>query len=347
MSFLHRRRGDRATTAAVIAALGVATLLAPLAPAAAEAAASTAPVATAAARTVTPATAPAAAPPTAPAAAPAADTSYPLRGVTEKLGPGITLDRRTTLTGEGWFDDQVLTVDLAQPAVSTDLITAGPGVSDRGPISAAANARGAVAATNGDFFDIDGSGAPLGAAVQGGELLKSAQIGGRVQVGITRDRIASVVDAAIEATATLGGAAYPVLALNTVNGSSPADALIAFTPGWGTASRSRGLEGAPAVVEALVVDGAIRSVTDGPGTGVIPSGAFVLQARGASAAELRALPIGTPAALDYRLKDELAGRMNMVIGANAVLVRDGAVVQQTDTSLAPRTALGMKDDGRT
>lgn len=339
MSLLHRRRGSCATTAAVIAAIGVATVLAPLAPGTAVAAASTAPAPTAPARTIALATAP--------AAAPAADASYPLRSVTEKLGPGITLDRRTSLTGDGWFDDQVLTVDLAQPAVSTDLITAGPGVSDRGPISTAANARGAVAATNGDFFDIDGSGAPLGAAVQGGDLLKSAQIGGRVQVGITRDRIASLVDAAIEATATLGGTPYPVLALNTVNGSSPADALIAFTPGWGTASRSRGLEGAPAVVEALVVDGAIRSVTDAAGTGAIPAGAFVLQARGASAAALRALPIGTPAALDYRLKDELAGRMNMVIGANAVLVRDGAVVQQSDTSLAPRTALGIKDDGRT
>lgn len=287
------------------------------------------------------------APPAAAQAAPADPNSLALLDESEDLGPGITLRHHTSLDASGWYDDQFLTVDLAEPAVTTDLLTAGGSVTDRGPVSAAADRRGAVAATNGDFFDIDGTGVPLGAEVQDGKLLKSAAIGPWNHAGVGRDGLARLVDATVEASATFAGASHPVLSLNTVNGTSPADALIAFTPVWGSVPRGRGLPGATDAVEVLVRDGAVVSVTTGAGTGPIPDGAFVLLGRGREATALLALRPGDPATLRYGLKDEVARQMRFVVGGNRLLVRDGAVVPQKDTSVAPRTALAISDGGRT
>lgn len=286
--------------------------------------------------------------------APAGDTTpavatAPLALVdrTEDVGPGVSLHHLTSLDRTGWYDDQVLTVDLSNPVVSTDLLTSGSAVTDRGPISQAADRRHAVAATNGDFFDIDGSGAPIGTEVQDGMLLKSQAIGGEEHAGVGTDGLARLVDATVDATADVGGELHRVLALNTSNGASPTDALVAFTPLWGTVPRIRGLQAAGGVVEVLAQDGKVVSVTEGAGTGAIPAGAFVLLGRGAEAQKLRMLRPGDPASLSYTLKDDVARSMKFVVGGNKLLVRNGMAVPQTDRSVAPRTALGIKDGGKT
>src|SRR5215510_9086929 len=105
----------------------------------------------------------------------------PLVNTLEKIGPGIDLQHVKALDQKGWYDAQFLTVDLSNSAVSTDLLTSGP-VASGGPLSVAANSSGAVAAVNGEFFDIGNSNAALGGEIQNGQLLKTADIGGRAHV---------------------------------------------------------------------------------------------------------------------------------------------------------------------
>src|SRR3954454_22221323 len=92
---------------------------------------------------------------------------------TETIGPGITLEHDKFLDSSGWYDEQVLTVDLSNSAIKSDLLTA-PHVAEGEALSSQANRAGATAGVNGDFFDIDSTQASLGGEIQAGNLIKSA-----------------------------------------------------------------------------------------------------------------------------------------------------------------------------
>ncbi|MEU5943354.1 phosphodiester glycosidase family protein [Micromonospora sp. NPDC047548] len=275
----------------------------------------------------------------------------PLINTVEKLGPGINLQHVKALDEKGWYDAQFLTVDLSNSAVSTDLLTSGP-VASAGPLSAAANKAGAVAGVNGEFFDIGNSNAALGGEIQNGQLRKTADIGGRQHVGVSKDGIAQLVDLTVNTTAYFADADHKVLSINAANGGGvPADGLIVFTSAWGTYSRNRGLAGVAndQIAEVLVENGSVVSVTpNGPaGSGTISDDGFVLVGRGAAATAIRALQPGDPVKLSYALADDVAKTMKFALGDGGTIVSGGQVVPGLTTSIAPRTALGFKDGGHT
>lgn len=89
-----------------------------------------------------------------------------LPGNTEHIAPGVVLSAFQATGGSytevasGYY----LTIDYATPGLQLDY--SGPAtVSETAPTSALAAADGAVAAVNGDFFDIGATGAPLGLGV--------------------------------------------------------------------------------------------------------------------------------------------------------------------------------------
>ncbi|SIR58612.1 Calcineurin-like phosphoesterase [Micromonospora avicenniae] len=275
----------------------------------------------------------------------------PLVNTNEKIGPGIGLQHVKALDQRGWYDAQFLTVDLSNHAVSTDLLTSGP-VASGGPLSVAANKAGAVAGVNGEFFDIGGSNAALGGEIQNGQLVKTADIGGRQHVGVSQDGIAQLVDLTVDSTANFAGADHKVLSINAANGAGvPADGLIAFTAAWGTYSRNRGLSGVDAsrIAEVVVSGGKVVSVApNGPaGSGAIPEDGFALVGRDAAATALRELHPGDPVTLKYSLSNDVTKKMKFALGNGGTIVSGGKVAPGLDTSIAPRTALGFKDGGRT
>lgn len=272
----------------------------------------------------------------------------PLVDTVEKIGPGIDLKSVKALESSGWYDARFLTVDLSNKAVGTDLLTSGP-VASGGPLSEAARKAGAVAGVNGEFFDIGGSTAALGGEIQDGKLLKTADVSGRQHVGVSKDGVAQLVDLAVDAQATFAGADHKVLTINAANGAGvPADGLIAYTPGWGTYSRNRGFAGVDAsqVAEVVVVGGKVVSI-GAPGAGQLPDDGFALVGRDAAAATLRALQVGDPVTLKYEMSNDATKAMKFALGNGGTVVKDGKVVPGLDSSIAPRTALGFKNGGRT
>jgi 3',5'-cyclic AMP phosphodiesterase CpdA len=283
------------------------------------------------------------------AAAPAAHAADQLALIdkTEPVGPGITLRHEKFLDSTGWYDEQVLTVDLANAAVKSDLLTA-PSVAQGEPLSTMANRVGAAAGVNGDFFDIDNTGASTGGEVQGGALIKSADVGGWAHVGVSKTGIGQLVDLTLQATATLNGTAQPIASINAADaGGIPANSMIAYNSAWGTATRARPLTGVANVAEALVQDGKVVSVSPTVGAGAIPANGFYLVGRDAAATAIKALNAGDPVTLTYGLKDAIAQQMQWAIGTNKPLVTNGVALAEGDTSVAPRTAIGFKDGGRT
>jgi len=276
------------------------------------------------------------------------------------LAPGLELTRFARLTEDGWQSGEVLVAHTGPGGGGPSLGYLGPdAVAGNATVSQMAADRGAVAAVNGDFFDINNSGAPMGAAVDGGTLLKSPNPGREKAVVVGSDGIGRLAQLFLSGTVVVttpdGSQTLPVTGLNVT--ALPAGGTGVFDASWGDVSRTRPLGAGETGVEVQVrVD---RDATAGtvvavgtPGSGRLPDDVRAVVARpGAAADVLAALEPGVELTLEYGLRDD-AGDVAVAVGGDPDdwLLEDGEVTSATSelaTARHPRTAIGFDETGTT
>ncbi|MDQ1031610.1 hypothetical protein QF035_009192 [Streptomyces umbrinus] len=291
-----------------------------------------------------------------------------------RLAPGVRYTEFDIPAAKGVAHAHVLSVDLRNPRVSVDLLHPGV-VAARAPVSRLADAQGAVAGVNGDFFNItetqhpgvEATGASVGPAIAGGRTLKAAVPDGqrfgpalppgtstRDVLGVGTDHRARLDSLALDGSVATTETRLPLGGLNQY--ALPVGSVGAFTSDWGTVSRVRATCGtdtdraAPCSTdthEVTVQDGRVVSSADTPGNGPIASGTTVLVGREAGAQQLRKLSLGERVTVRHRLV-AAASRIpyRFVIGGYPVL-RGGQPLAGLDTTTAAvRTAAGISDGGR-
>ncbi|MFE2147154.1 multidrug transporter, partial [Streptomyces sp. NPDC059456] len=197
--------------------------------------------------------------------APARAAEAPAEGIEtartgRQIAPGIRLESYDRLEADRWLRIDELRVDLGgSGGVRAEYL------GGRGPATVAESAarhpagpgRRVVAAVNGDFFDIRGTGAPLGPGVGGGRLLHSAGPGpgAAPAVGFSPDGTGRVLRIGLAGSVTLpGGTVRPLAGYNAARPA--AEGLSAYTADWpGT---------------QLPAPGTAVAVRDGPGTAGAP-----------------------------------------------------------------------------
>ncbi|MEU6646060.1 phosphodiester glycosidase family protein [Saccharomonospora sp. NPDC046836] len=261
--------------------------------------------------------------------------------VTSTVSPGLTLTEFDRFDPRGWLRGDTLTVDLTADVRPTYL---SPGtVAARTPLSQQAERVGAVAAVNGDFFDINATGAPIGVGIAGGELQTAPASGHNLTASITEDGTARLAEVFLTASLTLPGG-QTVTAANLNGATVRADGIGIYTPLWGNASRVTAVAGTSRVRELEIRDGVVTDIRDRPADGPIPGGSTVVLARDRGADALAGLQPGDAVAVDYAPRSD-AGDISVAVGGNKVLLRDG-VIQLVDAVTAhPRTAVGFSADG--
>ncbi|MFD4641841.1 phosphodiester glycosidase family protein [Lentzea sp. NPDC058436] len=245
------------------------------------------------------------------------------------VAPGVTLSSFDWYEPDGWVRGDALAVDLTKARV---------GYVDPGTVTQAAplsqQAPQAVAAINGDFFDINNSNAPEGVGVQDGRLRKSGN--GRA-VGIDAAGIGSVMETFFEGT--LNGT-HELTQLNSAK--IDVDGIGVFNPLWGTYSRARAVQGATNAAEVIVKNDVVQKVQSPSGE---PVEGYALVGRDKGADALKALKPGDRAEISYRNRTSDGSEPRTAIGGRQLLVRDGKNVAPAD-ALHPRTAVGFSRDGR-
>ncbi|MER6914367.1 phosphodiester glycosidase family protein [Streptomyces sp. NPDC000594] len=272
------------------------------------------------------------------------------------IAPGIRLTSFDRLESDKWLRVDTLSVDLdgaGARGVGADYLSPGR-VAARDTVSALAArhdpgpGRRTVAAFNGDFFDINQTGAPQGPGIARGEITHSPAPGAHRAVGIGPDGAGRVLRLYFDGTLTLPSGPYPLTAYNAAD--VPAGGIGAYTPAWGSADRALTVDRARPVAEALVRDGAVVSVTDRPGSGPIEDGTTVLVGREAGADRLAALRPGDRVGMAYRPRTDDGGPVpRTAVGGRELLVVDGVPQNhdgQGNNATAPRTAVGFSRDGR-
>ncbi|MER7467767.1 phosphodiester glycosidase family protein [Streptomyces sp. NPDC097981] len=270
-----------------------------------------------------------------------------------QIAPGIRLESYDRLESDRWLRIDELLVDLGGSGGLRAEYLGGRGpatVAEAAARHPAGPGRRVVAAVNGDFFDIRGTGAPLGPGLGGGRLLHSATPGPAAApaAGFGADGSGRVQHIRLDGSVTLPGAA--VRPLTGYNAARPAaEGLSAYTSDWpgkelpavGTAVAVRD---GRVTAAAPPVRGPARRERPEPGTTLLAAAAD-----GTAAAELAALRPGDPVAVAVRAVPDTGPVPVAAVGGREALVVAG-VPQNHDgepnNTAAPRTAVGFSRDGR-
>ncbi|MDY0811761.1 phosphodiester glycosidase family protein [Kitasatospora purpeofusca] len=294
--------------------------------------------------------------------------------VHEQVAPGVEYQAFTLATPRGTTRVHVVTAHLDHPAVTAGLLHPGA-VAARLPVSRMAQDAGAVAAVNGDFFNISeeqhpgvqATGAPCGPVVLDGLAVKAAvptaqrfgwelPAGGSVEdvLGVGLDGRARTGRLALDGRIRTPDGVRELGGLNQY--ALPVGSVGAFTARWGQVSRARAACGSDErradpcttdTYEVTVREGHVVAVSDTPGSGAVPSGDTVLLGREAGARYLRELTPGAPVDVDYRLDAGDTPPFAFALGAHPLLQGREPLPGLDEVTAEPRTAAGIADGGRT
>ncbi|WP_079032137.1 phosphodiester glycosidase family protein [Streptomyces specialis] len=270
----------------------------------------------------------------------------------QTIAPGAELTTFQRLESDKWLSAQALSIDLTSDLrvdhLAPEAVAAAAPLSELVAAHDPGEGRAVVAAINGDFFDINGSSAPLGPGISGGELVHSGTGTAVEAVGIGPDGAGRVLDVYFDGTLTLPTGEADLDGYNAAG--VPEGGIGLYTARWGEADRAPAVAGADDVTEVVVEDGEVTTVSDKPGRGPVPDGATVLLGREAGAATLATLDAGDPVAVEYDATTGDGGPLpGTAVGGRGVLVVDGAPQDwegRPNNATAPRTAVGFSRDGQ-
>ncbi|PUA82411.1 phosphodiester glycosidase family protein [Nocardioides currus] len=258
---------------------------------------------------------------------------------TYEIAPGLTIREWDQTDYRGPVRANLLTVDLNAANISLDYLGA-PYAVRRQTVSQMGAAEGAIAAINGDFFDISDTGAALGVNIdrQRGLLSGSAtgwipenasfylDSTGRPQIG----PLATKTKLRQRPRWPVSGINPPTVAPNSIG---------LYTSDWGWTKGYSVTDGEKKVREVVVVDGKIVSNKATLSKGRKVKGQ-VMVARGTAANLLKQLKVGRKATFKYKAKPGAT----MAVSGDRPLLLNGVQTVINDTLMHPRTAIGIDVD---
>lgn len=255
-----------------------------------------------------------------------------------KVAPGVTYRAWRFTTHAGSQRVHLLDVDPAKPGVSIAYRNNAT-LQMRAPTSRiVANDPTAVGGTNGNYFDISDTGAPVGVGRSRTRGVTHAPASG------WNNAFYQTADGSYDVgTVTLTGHLaqhpdWPVTGLNLPHARP--NAITLYTPVWGKARGRAVLDGRRTPVrEVHVKDGVVRQNTTTLMKGRTFQG-YLLIGLGRGAKLLRTLKVGS----DLDASWALDPKPKMAITGSQVLVQHGRVVAADDGQKAPRTAVGIDQD---
>lgn len=264
----------------------------------------------------------------------------------------------------------VIQVDLQNPYVKLDVMTGkGGNLNSKQSTGGMAKENGAVAAVNGDYFNVSGELAPIGGQVSDGVLVSTpSELSGMYALTVTKDGKPMIDEYSFDGTVKADdGSTFALRGINkedyTVESSSVkyshANSMYIYTPAWTSTKRPNDPSTTP--TEVLVQNGVITQISDKKALNMtVPADGYILRAHGTAATWIMThLAVGQTLNADYKLKAKTTGEtvdpsnLQMMIGGHTILVNDGkAATFSRDIAasgiggIRARTAVGYSQDGR-
>jgi len=269
----------------------------------------------------------------------------------EAIGPGVNYDRWQLRTGIGPLTVHITTIDLRNPYVSLAVgLHHDNVVGPDEPLSAMADRAHAEAAINGDYFDINESGAPLNVVAVAGRFLH--QPDGAAALVVGSDGSASMGPVTLQVT--IADATGARLSIASINDWSKENGLSLLTPEFGVNNLGADLE---VVLTPAATAGSYRVAAVGQSVAqLLPLGPadLAIVARGAESVG-RAIAFASNDVVSVTFDGSPPpASISFALGGGPLLLRDGKPVvdpvvpaaQETDVRY-PVTGAGLSADGST
>lgn len=270
---------------------------------------------------------------------------------------GVEMQTHSSISGGGSALVYVLKIDLSNPYVKLNTMVGSNGTLDKNQRVTDMTVRSrAVAAVNGDFFQMNDSGRPIGLTYSDGNMITSpAMRSDMYGFAITTDNnpVIDVFSFSGRITAP-GGNSFPLSGINKpaylISGGSSSDAntLQMYNPAWGLNSRGNnsGLQG---VVEMVVSGNVVREIRKDMPSIAIPGDGYVLRGHGPAASFLQEnFHQGDQVGVEYTVGP--LDNIYAAVGGQALLIKDGTIPNSFTQEIkgrVARTAAGFSSDGKT
>lgn len=257
----------------------------------------------------------------------------------QRIAPGLDHVAFSRLEDGGWVTGDILVADLTTPTLSLDVVDSGT-ITEPAPVSEQVAGTRAVAAVNGDYFDMNATGAPVGTNVSRDGIRTGAA--SPREAFTVADGIAAVQTLMAEGTLTTPAGDVRIDAVNAP--SIPHDGVGVYTAAWGDYTLDNPVGGPAAisshVARATVVDGVVTAVGEGAGEPAIPADGHVLLGRESGADAIAALEVGDTVQISVGPSADV----DLAVSGSQRLVENGRK-GTADQVEAARTAVGVNEDG--
>lgn len=273
------------------------------------------------------------------------------------ISAGLVQETYLWPTSYGNIKVQVLVCDLTHPGFHIEVLPGAGEYTRRATVSQMASGSGAVAVTNGDFFNTALQGSPIGPSVVDGRLQSSpAWITGLYSLGIDASGTAHIEPMIYAGQVTAqDGATFPIDGLNKTYywhdpslAESHTDKIQAYNDFWGSPSR-----GHKTHTEVLVnQEGLVERISWGATLPYeVPDTKTILQVHGQAEDFVRDhVPEGSRIRIQSGVLPDRG--WTFLIGGHGLLVDQGAKVPYTKdlsalAGVRARTFAGISQDGKT
>ena len=251
--------------------------------------------------------------------------------------PGVSFEKFDISDARGPVRGHLLRIDYNATGISLDY-GGRPQIASTAPLLDTVLADQAVAGVNGDFFDINDTGAPLGVGRdRQRKMLHGVSSGWNCAFFITRDGQPDIDF--LYASARI--VQHPEIEIPTVNTPSVRQGGVGlYTDKWGELKGYRVTDGQKQRVRMVVVEDGVVTENRKTFPKTLKVQGKVLIGRDEGAQQLRQLKKGMP----ITVKSRLDPRPKMAITGNVFLIRDGERKARDDREMHPRTAIGIDYD---
>jgi hypothetical protein len=258
-----------------------------------------------------------------------------------QISPGVVHENHQRFTTSGWWNINVLRVDLTDKYTSVGSLFNPAGLSSRDSIGGMVEKKNAIAGINGDFYNFQPIPNSLGALVDEGRIISSPN---HLPVFYLMDNEAFVDYFTTKITLTNWRSGYqlPVTTINKV--STNFDTIMMFNSHWGP--KSIGNRFHQDLTEFLVINDVVADKRTGGAPFDIPldENSFVISSRSSWVNDFQP---GDRVQLDISITPDLRS-LQFAIGAGGIILKDGQVTN-TDVVVSgnhPRTGIGISKDGK-
>ncbi len=272
----------------------------------------------------------------------------------ENITSGAVLEKITRFTNDGWFNINVLRVDISNPNIAVDTLTNTSSIKSLTTVESLAESRGAVAAINSSFFSWmseSGYGYADGPIVESGKVI-SAVTGyngyhdsmGSFSIDNQNNVLYNFWKTDIKLIASNGNS-IPVAQYNKP--SKNYNDFTIFDRRWGSSSIGVS-DSYPDIIEIVVDSGKITDIRFSQPAAEIPENGYVIITRQPGAKLIADnLKTGDDIKLSLTTSPDWSS-LKMSVTGGAILLKDGKIPDSFSVNISgkhPRTAIGSTKDG--